>query len=75
MNGLQLIYIRKYLKISPFSKELFFIFGLTVIAMYLAINQELVFEIFHFITVPILVYLCYFGLLFKSFKKLAKEIL
>jgi len=43
--------------------------------MYLAINQEFVFEIFHFITVPILVYVCYFGLLFKSFKKLAKEIL
>ncbi len=75
VNGVQVIYIVKYLRISPFSKELLFIFGLTVIAMYLAINQEFVFEIFHFITVPILVYVCYFGLLFKSFKKLAKEIL
>ena len=46
---LQVIYIAKYLKISPFSKELFFIFGLTVIAMYFAINQEFVFQIFHFI--------------------------
>ena len=75
VNGAQVIYIVKYLKISPFSKELFFIFGLTTIAMYFAINQAFVFQIFHFITVPILVYVCYFGLLFKSFKRLVKEIL
>ena len=75
VNGAQVIYIAKYLKISPFSKELFFIFGLTILAMYFAINQEFVFQIFHFITVPILVYVCYFGLLFKPFKKMVKEIL
>ena len=75
VNGVQVIYIAKYLKISPFSKELFFIFGLTILAMYFAINQEFVFQIFHFITVPILVYVCYFGLLFKPFKKLVIEIL
>ena len=75
VNGVQVIFIVKYLKISPFSKELFFVFGLTIIAMYIAINQEFIFQKFHFITVPILVYVCYFGLLFKSFKKLAKEIL
>ena len=75
VNGAQVIYIAKYLKISPFSRELFFIFGLTILAMYFAINQEFVFQIFHFITVPILVYVCYFGLLFKPFKNLVKEIL
>ena len=75
INGAQLIYIGKYLQISPFSKELFFLFGLTIIVMYFAINQEFIFQIYHFITLPILVYVCYFGLLFKSFKKLAKEIL
>ena len=75
VNGAQVIYIIKYLQISPFSKELFFIFGLTIIAMYFAINQEFIFQIFHFITVPILVYICYFGLLFKPFKKLVKEVL
>jgi len=75
VNGAQVIYIIKYLQISPFSKELFFIFGLTIIALYFAINQEFIFQTFHFITVPILVYVCYFGLLFKPFKKLVKEIL
>jgi len=75
VNGAQVIYIAKYLKISPFSKELFFIFGLTILAMYFAINQEFVFQIFHFITVPILVYVCYFGILFKPFKNLVNEIL
>ena len=43
--------------------------------MYIAINQEFIFQNFHFITVPIIVYVCYFGLLFKSFKKIIKEIL
>ena len=75
VNGMQVIYINRYLKISPFSNELFFIFGLTVIAMYLAINQNFVFQIIHFITLPVLVYVCYFGLLFKTLKKLVKEIL
>ena len=75
VNGVQVIFIVKYLKISPFSKELFFVFGLTIIAMYIAISQEFIFQNFHFITVPIIVYVCYFGLLFKSFKKIIKEIL
>ena len=75
INGVQLIYIGKYLQISPFSKELFFLFGLTVIAMYFAINQEFIFQIYHFIVVPILVYVCYFGLLFQPLKRLVKEIL
>ena len=75
VNGAQVIYIAKYLKISPFSKELFFVFGLTIITMYVAINQEFIFQTFHFITVPVIVYVCYFGLVFKSFKKIVKEIL
>ena len=75
INGAQLIYIGKYLQISPFSKELFFLFGLTVIVMYFAINQEFIFQIYHFIIIPILVYVCYFGLLFQPFKRLVKEIL
>ena len=75
INGAQLIYIGKYLHISPFSKELLFLFGLTVIVMYFAINQNFVFQIYHFITVPILVYVCYFGLLFQPLKRLVKEIL
>jgi O-antigen/teichoic acid export membrane protein len=75
VNVAQVIYIAKCLKISPFSKDLFFIFVITILAMYFAINQEFVFQLFHYITVPILVYVCYFGLLFKPFKKLVKEIL
>jgi O-antigen/teichoic acid export membrane protein len=75
IHVLQLIYINKNLSISPFSYDLFKLILLTFLGMYFAINQEFVFQIFHFITVPILVYVCYFGLLFKPFKKLVKEIL
>jgi O-antigen/teichoic acid export membrane protein len=75
IHVLQLIYINKNLSISPFSYDLFKLLLLTFFGMYFAINQEFIFQIFHFITVPILVYVCYFGLLFKPFKKLVKEIL
>jgi O-antigen/teichoic acid export membrane protein len=75
IHVLQLIYINKNLSISPFSYDLFKLILLTFLGMYFAINQEFVFQIFHYITVPILVYVCYFGLLFKPFKKLVKEIL
>ena len=74
INTAQLIYIGKYLQISPFSKELFFLFGLTVIVMYFAINQEFDFQLYHFIVLPILVYVCYFGLLFQPLIRLVKEI-
>jgi O-antigen/teichoic acid export membrane protein len=75
IHVLQLFYINKNLSISPFSYDLFKLILLTFLGMYFAINQEFVFQIFHYITVPILVYVCYFGLLFKPFKKLVKEIL
>ena len=75
VNATQLLYIDKYLQISPFSKDLFFLFGLTIIAIYFAINQEFVFQIYHYILIPILVYFCYFGLLFRPLIKLVKEIL
>jgi O-antigen/teichoic acid export membrane protein len=75
INAAQLIYIGKYLQISPFSKELFFLFGLTVIVMYFAINHEFNFQIYHFFVVSLLVYVCYFGLCFQPLKRLVKEIL
>jgi len=71
----QLIYIKKNLNISPFSYDLFKLLLLTFFGMYFAINQHYSFDLFHFILIPIGVYLSYFLLLFKPIKNLTKELL
>ena len=71
----QLIYIKKNLNISPFSYDLFKLLLLTFFGMYFAINQHYSFDLFHFILIPIGVYLSYFLLLFKPIKNLIKELL
>jgi len=48
---------------------------LTFIAMYIAIVQEINFEILHYFIIPVLVYLSFFGVMFKSFKRIIKELL
>ena len=74
INISQLIYIKKNLNISPFSSDLLKLFALTIIGMYFAITQEYVFELIHFILIPIGVYLSYFLLMFNPIKSLIKEL-
>jgi len=71
----QLIYIKRNLSVSPFSYDLFKLLLLTVFGMYFAINQDYSFELFHFILIPIGVYLVYFLFLLKTIKNLIKELL
>jgi len=75
VNLSQLIYIKKYINISPFSLELIVLFLLTFIAMYIAIVQDFKFEVLHYFIIPIVVYLSFLGIMFKSFKRLLKELL
>ena len=75
VNVSQLIYIKKHINISPFSLELIGLFLLTFIAMYIAIVQNFKFEMLHYFIIPVLVYLGFFGVMFKSFKRLIKELL
>ena len=46
VNLSQLMYISKYINISPFSKELILMFFLTILGMYFAISQQFNFEIY-----------------------------
>ena len=75
IHVLQLIYIKKTLSMSPFSYDLFKLLLLTFFGMYFAINQDYSFDLFHFILIPIGVYLSCFLLLFKPIKNLTKELL
>ena len=75
VNVSQLIYIKRHINISPFSLELMVLFLLTFIAMYMAIVQDFRFEMIHYFIIPVLVYLSFFGVMFKPFKRLLKELL
>jgi len=75
VNVSQLIYIKKHINISPFSLELIVLFLLTFIAMYMAIVQDFKFEMLHYFIIPVLVYLGFFGVMFKPFKRIIKELL
>ena len=75
VNVSQLIYIKRHINISPFSLELMVLFLLTFIAMYIAIVQIYEFKMLHYFIIPVLVYLGFFGVMFKPFKRLLKELL
>ena len=74
VNVSQLIYIKKHINISPFSRELIVLFSLTFIAMYIAIVQDFKFEMLHYFIIPVVVYLSFFGIMFKPFKRIIKEL-
>jgi O-antigen/teichoic acid export membrane protein len=75
LNVSQLFYIRKHINISPFSRELIVLFLLTFFAMYIAIVQNFKFEMIHYFIIPVVVYLSFFGIMFKPFKRIIKELL
>ena len=74
-NMSYLFYIHRDLNIHPFSLDLLKIFGLTLVVMYFAVNQQYEFHVIHFVVVPIGIYLLYFSFMFRPIKKLINEIL
>ena len=74
VNITQLVYIKRYINISPFSKDLILLFLLTFFTMYLAINQSYIFDLIHFILLPIGVYLGYFLFMFSPIKSIIREL-
>lgn len=71
---IQLFFIFNYINVSPFSKELFILFLLSIFLMYFALNQEFIFNIYHFILLPILLYFLFYIFTFKSISKLFKQL-
>jgi len=51
------------------------LFLLTFFAMYIAIVQNFKFEMIHYFIIPVVVYLSFFGIMFKPFKRIIKELL
>ena len=74
VNVTQLIIIKKYLNISPFSKPLFILIFISIPISYFSITHQIEFNLYHYIIIPILLYLFY-GLVFlKQIKLTIKEI-
>ena len=75
VNITQLYYIKNSVNVSPYSIQLFKLFLLTVFMIIFAVNQQYTFNSFHFIILPIFIYLIYFLLMIKSVKQLINDII
>jgi O-antigen/teichoic acid export membrane protein len=75
VNLIQVFYIYTYINISPFSKELIILFIATIFIMYFAMNQNIHFSLSHFFIIPIFSFALFFSIMFKSLKRLLKDII
>ena len=74
VNFIQVLLLNKHLNISPFSNELVFIIVITFFAMTFAILQDYEFSFLHFIIIPISLYLFYFSIMYKPFKRILNQL-
>jgi hypothetical protein len=74
VSSSQLFYINKEINVSPFSKELLLLILFSIPFIYFAMNQEFIFQLYHFIIIPIGIYLMYFFVFYKSIFNLYKEL-
>ena len=74
INFSQLYYIIKNIKISPFSKDLFWLYLLSVLLIYYAINYDIVLSIYHYFIIPIVIYFLYSVIFYKQILHIFKKI-
>ena len=74
VGAAQLISIKKEINISPFSKELLFLVIISLPIIWFSITQNYSFQFYHFIIVPIGLYLLYFSIFYKRIFNLYKEL-
>lgn len=74
INFSQLYYIIKNIKISPFSKDLFWLYLLSIFLIYYAINFDIVFSIYHYFIIPIVIYILYSIVFLKQILHIFKKI-
>ena len=70
----QIISIKKEINIFPFSRELLLLIIISIPCLYFAIKQEYVFEFYHFILIPIVIYILYCSIFYFQIKKFYKEL-
>jgi len=74
ISSFQLYFMKKELNVSPFSRELLLLILFSIPFIYFAITQEYLFELYHIIIVPIVVYFIYFSVFHKQIFNLHKEL-
>ena len=74
INIFQLFFINKEININPFSKNLFFLIILSIPLFYYAINNDNQFNIYQVFWVPIILYLTYILVFYKSIRVLYFDI-
>ena len=73
-NMMKLIYLKKEINLSPYSSELFLLIVVSIPIVFFAINHQITFSLYHYILVPIIVYLFYFAVFYKRLKQIYLEI-
>ena len=68
----QFIYMKKDIKVNPFSTKLLLLILLSVPCVYFAIIQNFIFQYYHFILIPTAVYFLYISIFYNTIKKLYK---
>ena len=75
VNFLQVFFIKRLVNISPFTYQLFILYIITTMFIYFAFNQDYSFSLFHYIVIPIFIYLIYFISMISTVKKLVRELI
>ena len=70
----QLFFINHSIKISPFSSDLIYLILLSIPLVYFSIVQNLDIGFYHYILLPIIIYLFYFVVFYKRLRKIYLEI-
>ena len=73
-NIMQLIYLKKEINLSPYSSELLLLILLSIPIIFFAINHQITFDFYHYILLPIIIYLFYFVVFYKRLKQIYLEI-
>ena len=73
-NFLQLFYIKRSLGISPFSRSLLLLLLFSIPILYFCMSQNFVFNIYHYLLTPLVVYILYFSFFFSPIIRIFKHI-
>ena len=75
VNVSQLYYIIKNIKITPFSKNFFYLYLISICLVFFVINYDMDFGLFHFFIIPLIVYVFYFVIFYKHILHIFRKII
>ena len=75
VNFSELFFIRRYLKITPLSRDLVLLIIVSLPLIYFAITHQQIFTIYHYLFIPILIYFIYIVIFHKQISIFIREVM